>query len=138
MNQLDIVKAAGHQPFYEQIDLGEWRAELAGTKIRVRVNPTRKVRREMQELYERSQTLGKDPDAASDAEAKEIGTRYNAIVASLIPRAETGDETITPAELDAFLAGGDDDDDSLQQWVLTQVWQRVYQYFLSARASRNN
>lgn len=139
MNQLDLIKATGKQPYYDFIDLAEFRPELEG-RIRVRVNPPRAMRKRMDAANKRREELkaarelaGEDADAlaALDAQEKELGAEFNALAAALIPQNGASDTPITPEQLDEFLNGDDETDDTLQRWFMEQVWTKVYEYFLS-------
>lgn len=142
MSQLDIVGAAGKQPFYDYIDLSEFRPELSG-KVRVRVNPPRTIRKRIDAGHKEREAIAEaralpvseqPPDL--DAREKALGAEFNALAAALIPQSDTDDAPITPAQLDAFLEGDDEADDTLQRWFLEQVWGKVYAYFLSPATLR--
>lgn len=142
-NQLDIVGAAGKKPYYDYIDLSEFRPELSG-KVRVRVNPPRAIRKRIDAMHERGKELEAErakPEAERDEKLgkweKELGIEINTLVASLIPSSDTDDTPITVEQLDAFLEGDDETDDTLQRWFLQEVWTKVYAYFLSPMTLRD-
>jgi hypothetical protein len=142
--QLNIVRAAGQRRFYDWIDFGEFRPELAGVKVRVHVNPPRAVRRNLEEVHKRIWELQEelktctDPERieAINAERLPLGIRNNEIVASLLPTSDTDDTPLTIEELGVFLEGDDTDDDTLEVWFLRAVWAKVYDYFLSSVTSQ--
>jgi hypothetical protein len=68
--QLNIVRAAGQRRFYDWIDFGEFRPELAGVKVRVHVNPPRAVRRNLEEVHKRIWELQEELKALSTEASK--------------------------------------------------------------------
>jgi len=142
-NQLDIIGAAGKKPYYDFIDLSEFRPELTG-KVRVRVNPSRAIRKRLEVAQKEREALvaeraKPEGERAPDLVAREetLGQEFNAIAAALIPQSDTDDAPITVEQLDAFLEGGEDTDDTLQRWFLQEVFTKVYAYFLSPLTLRN-
>lgn len=142
-NQLDIVGAAGKKPYYDFIDLSEFRPELSG-KVRVRVNPSRAIRKRIDAAHKEREAILQErakPEAeqSADLAAREqaLGQEFNTLAASLIPATDTGDEPITVEQLDAFIEGNDETDDTLQRWFLQEVWTKVYAYFLSPLTLRD-
>lgn len=143
--QLNIVKAAGQRRFYDWIDFGAFRPELAGIKVRVHVNPPRAVRRNLSEIHAKIAELNEELKTCEDeerraviqAELKPLGERNIEIIASLLPTSDTDDTPLTVDELNEFLKGDDTDDDSLEMWFMTTVWVKVYEYFLSPVTSQS-
>lgn len=170
-NQLDIVGASAKKPFYDFIELSEFRPELDG-RIRVRVNPTRAFRKRLDaanalrtelegakgnverdippvvglipSTRKRIAELEKQDPQHADLEglrqslteleqkARGLGEQFIALAAELIPLHDAGDDTtLTAEQLEEFLEGVDETDDTLQVWFMEQVWKKVFEYFLS-------
>lgn len=113
MTTLDTLKAASTRPLYEDIQFTEFHPSLAGS-IRVRVNPSRRMVREVQEARE-----------MDDNEA------YVRLTAQLIPRTSNSDEPLSFEEFRAFLEGADDDDAAFASWLMRTIWERVGSHFLA-------
>jgi hypothetical protein len=143
-NQLSLVKAAGQQPFFDWIEFGEFRPELADLKVRVRVNPPRSVRRNLSEIHSTMLRLNDELKTCTDearieeisAELKPLGERNVEIVASLLPTSDTDNTPMSVEAFNEFLKGDDDDDDTLETWFMRKVWEKVYNYFLSVAPSQ--
>lgn len=126
---LTALKLTSAKAVYHFIDFGEWDEALRGKGIPVRVNPSRRMVREIQ--------------AAQQSQDNEDSLR---IVAQLIPREfdETPPHTVldeTPLTLDelkVWLAGSDDDDDLFIGWLLPRVFQEVAQHFLFVKRFTEN
>lgn len=113
-NTLDALKAVSITPLYETVRLQEFHPTLTG-EIRVRVNPSRKMTRELFAARENNDNPA-----------------YVRLTAQLIPRAPDTDEPLTYDEFRAFLEGADDDDAAFSSWLMRTVWERVSAHFLAA------
>ena len=116
-NTLQQLQAASIKPVYAVIDLADYDASRAG-KIRVRVNLTKAMRREMQEAQE-------------NADDNEAGLR---LLAKLIPRADDTDAPLTYDELKQFIESGDDGDELFVTWFINAAFAKVRDHFLAKGA----
>lgn len=127
MDTLAKLKQASVMPVYETINFSDLQADRTGA-IRLRVNITKKMRDEI--------------DAMQDAPDEEKNERALALIASLIPREDTGDEPLTTEEWKEFLKGGDDDDIKFVNAISDRLWERVTHYlrsdFLASKPSATN
>lgn len=117
-NTLQALQAASIKPVYAVINLADYDASRNGA-VRVRVNLTKAMRREMQSAL----------DTQDDNEA---GLR---LLAKLIPRADDTDESLTYDELKQFIEGGDDEDELFVNWFVNAAFAKVREHFL-AKAAR--
>ena len=118
MDTLQALKTASVKPVYAVIDLAEYDSARAG-QIRVRVNLTKAMRRELQA-------------AEANKDDNEAGLR---LLAQLIPRADNTDESLTYDELKQFIESGDADDELFVNWFVRRAFELVREHFL-AKAAR--
>jgi hypothetical protein len=116
-NQLDLMQRTASKPLYEEIPLSEFHPSAAGS-LRVRVNPSRRMIREIQ--------------AARDATDNEA---YIKLTAQLIPIDTDADTPMTAEQFKAFLDGQDEDDARFSIWLMERIWEKVTGYFLSGTKS---
>ena len=117
-NTLQALQMASIKPVYAVIDLADQDASREG-KIRVRVNLTKAMRREMQA-------------AQDNQDDNEAGLR---LLAQLIPRDDTSDTPLTYDELKQFIEGGDDEEELFVTWFINAAFEKVREHFL-AKAAR--
>ena len=116
-NTLDTLKAASVKPLYEEIKFSEFHPNMTGV-LRVRVNPSRKMARELQQ-----------------AQANNDNAAYVRLTAQLIPRDSDTDTPLSFEEFSAFIEGADDDDAAFSSWLMRTIWERVSAHFLAATRS---
>lgn len=120
MQTLDLLKQTASTPLYEELQFSEFHSSLTGS-LRVRINPSRAMVRQMQAAR-----------AQSDTNA------YLELTAQLIPRERHSDEPLTRAELETFLEGEDTDDTTFGAWLTQEIWERVGKHFLAVKAHSPN
>ncbi len=123
----DLLTRTSVKPVYDTVDLGGFNPEMAGKLVRVRVNLSKRMRRELDAIPKAG-----DPDTRTEDEKKEATEKSLAFTRLLVPRDLTGDAPLTPEEWDAFLNATDENgDDSFQGWLIGQVWGKLNDHFLA-------
>lgn len=120
MQTLDLLKQTASLPLYDEIQFSEFHPSLTGS-LRVRINPSRAMMRQMNMAREQNDT-----------------NAYLELTAQLIPRERNSDEPLTRAELEAFLEGEDSDDTTFGMWLTQEIWERVGKHFLAVKAHSQN